>query len=203
MRRTGIPASITLAQGIIESDYGRSKLAREANNHFGIKCHKTWTGQTIKHNDNADNECFRKYGRAEESYYDHSDFLKSGSRYSFLFNFSAIDYKSWAYGLKKAGYATNPDYANMLIRTIEGNNLSSFDQPSGFSGPQVIDTAQKSPVTTPPQIAVKTTPTVMSTDMVVTRAQRIKQNNAIRYIIVKDGDTREKIENEFQLLRWE
>jgi LysM repeat protein len=203
MKRTGIPASITLAQGIIESDYGRSRLAMEANNHFGIKCHKTWTGPTIKHNDNADNECFRKYGKAEESYYDHSDFLKSGSRYSFLFNFSATDYKSWAFGLKKAGYATNPDYANMLIRTIESNNLSSFDQPSGFSGPPVIDTTRKSPGATPPQLAVKTTPTTMSTEMVVTRAQRVKENNSIRYIIVRDGDTREKIENEFQLLKWE
>ena len=149
MKRTGIPASITLAQGIIESDYGRSKLAREANNHFGIKCHKDWNGQTIKHNDNENNECFRKYGMAEDSFYDHSDFLKSGSRYSFLFNFSSTDYKAWAYGLKKAGYATNPDYANMLIRTIEGNNLSLFDQPSGFSGPPVIDTTKKSDCNNP------------------------------------------------------
>jgi len=204
MKRTGIPASITLAQGIIESDYGRSRLAREANNHFGIKCHKTWTGPTIKHNDNADNECFRKYGKAEESYYDHSDFLKSGSRYSFLFNFSATDYKSWAYGLKKAGYATNPDYANMLIRTIENNNLSSFDQPSGFSGPPVIDTVRKASVATPQvQLAMKSAQTPVSTEMVVTRATRIKENNNIQYIVVKDSDTREKIENEFQLLRGE
>ena len=102
MKRTGIPASITLAQGIIESDYGRSKLAREANNHFGIKCHKDWNGQTIKHDDNANDECFRKYGRAEESFYDHSDFLKSGSRYSFLFNYSSTDYKSWAHWTEKS-----------------------------------------------------------------------------------------------------
>jgi LysM repeat protein len=204
MKRTGIPASITLAQGIIESDYGRSRLAREANNHFGIKCHKTWTGPTIKHNDNEDNECFRKYGKAEESYYDHSDFLKSGSRYSFLFNFSATDYKSWAYGLKKAGYATNPDYANMLIRTIESNNLSSFDQPSGFSGPPVIDTVRKASIATPQvPLAVKSAQTPVSTEMVVTRATRIKENNNIQYIIVKDSDTREKIENEFQLLKGE
>ena len=128
MNRTGIPASITLAQGIIESDCGHSTLAREANNHFGIKCHDDWTGPTIRHNDNRRNECFRKYRKPEESFYDHSDFLKSGSRYSFLFNINSTDYKAWAHGLKKAGYATNPDYANMLIRTIEENNLWYFDR---------------------------------------------------------------------------
>src|SRR5512137_2424814 len=115
-KRTGIPASITLAQGMIESDFGRSRLATEANNHFGIKCHDDWKGATIKHHDDKRNECFRKYPKAEQSYYDHSDFLKSTSRYSSLFELSATDYKSWARGLKKAGYATNPDYANMLIR---------------------------------------------------------------------------------------
>lgn len=128
MKRTGIPASITLAQGIIESDCGHSTLAREANNHFGIKCHDDWTGATMRHNDNNRNECFRKYSRAAESFYDHSDFLKSVSRYSFLFNLNSTDYKAWAHGLKKAGYATNPDYANMLIRTIEENNLWHFDR---------------------------------------------------------------------------
>ena len=128
MKRTGIPASITLAQGMIESDFGRSRLAREANNHFGIKCHNDWTGPTIRHNDDRRNECFRKYRKPEESYYDHSDFLKSGSRYSALFYLDPADYKGWARGLKKAGYATNPDYANMLIRKIEEYNLYDFDR---------------------------------------------------------------------------
>ena len=128
MNRTGIPASITLAQGIIESDCGHSTLAREANNHFGIKCHDDWTGPSIRHTDNSRNECFRKYGKAEDSFYDHSDFLKSVPRYSFLFDLNSTDYKAWAYGLKKAGYATNPDYANMLIRTIEENELWHFDR---------------------------------------------------------------------------
>ncbi len=127
MKRTGIPASITLAQGIIESDCGHSTLAREANNHFGIKCHDDWKGPTIRHNDNKRNECFRKYNKPEESFYDHSDFLKSVPRYSFLFSYNSTIIKSWAYGLKKAGYATNPDYANMLIRTIEENNLWNYD----------------------------------------------------------------------------
>jgi LysM repeat protein len=203
MKRTGIPASITLAQGIIESDCGRSKLAREANNHFGIKCHKDWTGPTIKHDDNANNECFRKYPKAEESYYDHSDFLKAGSRYSFLFNNSSTDYKAWAYGLKKAGYATNPDYANMLIRTIEGNNLSAFDQPSGFSGPPVIDTTMISSVVTPAKTVEKASQSPVGPDIVVKRATRVRENNKIPYIVVRDGDTREKLENEYQLLKGE
>ncbi len=123
MKRTGIPASITLAQGMIESDYGRSTLAREGNNHFGIKCHNDWTGPTIRHHDDRRNECFRKYKHVEDSYYDHSDFLKTGSRYSFLFDLPSTDYKGWAKGLKKAGYATDPDYANMLIRKIEEEQI--------------------------------------------------------------------------------
>ncbi len=116
MRRTGVPASITLAQGMLESDYGRSSLARSGNNHFGIKCHNDWNGQTIRQHDDKRNECFRKYRRPEDSFYDHSDFLKSVSRYSFLFDIDGTDYKGWAKGLKKAGYATNPDYAYLLIR---------------------------------------------------------------------------------------
>jgi hypothetical protein len=129
MKRTGVPASITLAQGMIESDFGRSRLAREANNHFGIKCHNDWTGPTIRHNDDSRNECFRKYRKPEESFYDHSDFLKTGSRYRFLFDIDPSDYKAWARGLKQAGYATNPDYANMLIRKIEENSLWNLDRP--------------------------------------------------------------------------
>jgi LysM repeat protein len=128
MKRTGIPASITLAQGMVESDYGRSTLAREANNHFGIKCHNSWEGPTIRYHDDRRNECFRKYRNAGESFRDHSDFLVSGSRYSFLFSLDPYDYKAWARGLKKAGYATNPDYADMLIRKIEENNLYNYDR---------------------------------------------------------------------------
>ena len=205
MKRTGIPASITLAQGIIESDCGHSTLAREANNHFGIKCHNDWTGPTVRHNDNKKNECFRKYGRPEESFYDHSDFLKTGSRYSFLFNINATDYKAWAHGLKKAGYATNPDYANMLIRTIEGNNLWYFDRGYNMAGltTPVADSLKK-PVSA--NSAGSTEKSVMfsnGTPSVLSHEQRIMENNRIQYIIVKDGDTIEKLENEFQLLKWE
>jgi len=203
MNRTGIPASITLAQGIIESDCGNSTLARGANNHFGIKCHDGWTGPTVNHNDNRRNECFRKYGKPEESFYDHSDFLKTVARYSFLFDINSTDYKAWAHGLKKAGYATNPDYANMLIRTIEENNLWYFDR--GNSAPNPTDmTAQKVnvPVTRLTGDSAKKA-IVISNAPVSARVPRIMENNRVQYVIVKDGDTREKLENEFQLLKWE
>jgi LysM repeat protein len=205
MKRTGIPASITLAQGIIESDCGHSTLAREGNNHFGIKCHDNWTGQTIRHNDNKRNECFRKYQRPEESFYDHSDFLKSVPRYSFLFNFNSTDYKAWAQGLKKAGYATNPDYANMLIRTIEENNLWYYDRENTASvAPQVIkDSIKESLPMRSADSSKKILREPVGNMTIMARAPRVMENNRIQYIIVKDGDTREKLENEFQLLKWE
>jgi LysM repeat protein len=205
MNRTGIPASITLAQGIIESDCGHSSLARQANNHFGIKCHDDWTGASVKHDDNSRNECFRKYARAEDSFYDHSDFIKSGSRYSFLFTYNSTDYKSWANGLKKAGYATNPDYANMLIRTIEENGLAYFDRGYNVANLQTVksDSVKKLPGNHPPDSTRKAVIYSNAGPAVYAKAPRIMENNRIQYIIVKDGDTREKLENEFQLLRWE
>jgi flagellum-specific peptidoglycan hydrolase FlgJ len=118
MRRTGIPASITLAQGILESGNGNSTLAVKANNHFGIKCHD-WNGPSIKQDDDRKNECFRKYRNPEKSYKDHSDFLTGRSRYAFLFDLKPDDYKAWARGLKKAGYATSSSYASALIKIIE------------------------------------------------------------------------------------
>lgn len=122
-----IPASITLAQGLLESGSGNSRLSKEGNNHFGIKCKKDWTGCTIKEDDDALQECFRCYGNAEESYKDHSKFLKENRRYAELFTYEITDYKSWAKGLLKAGYATNQKYAELLIRTIEKNRLGAFD----------------------------------------------------------------------------
>jgi hypothetical protein len=214
MKRTGIPASITLAQAIVESDYGRSRLAREGNNHFGIKCHNGWTGQTIRHTDNSRNECFRKYPRAEESFFDHSDFLRSTSRYAFLFNINATDYKSWAQGLKKAGYATNPDYANMIIRTIEQNGLYSYDQGYKFpvtpvqpeakiqeNKPRVNESVRE---TIPPVDSTKKIiQSAYRNEPVMARIPRISENNRVQFIIVKDGESKEKIENEFNLLKWE
>ena len=122
-----IPASITLAQGIFESACGTSRLATEANNHFGVKCHKEWQGDTIKHDDDALQECFRKYKEAADSYNDHSQFLISRPRYSKLFTLNIMDYKSWAHELKAAGYATNPQYADRLISLIERFDLAKQD----------------------------------------------------------------------------
>ena len=127
MYRSGVPASITLAQGLLESGYGRSELALKSNNHFGIKCHNGWQGGKVYHDDDAKGECFRKYDNPEESYRDHSDFLRYRDRYKFLFDYKITDYKSWAFGLKKAGYATDPNYPRKLITLIEEYNLHQYD----------------------------------------------------------------------------
>ena len=129
MRRTGIPASITLAQGILESSNGNSQLAREANNHFGIKCKKDWGGKIMLLDDDKPQECFRVYEKPEESYYDHSEFISTSKRYAFLFKLDPKDYKGWANGLKEAGYATNPHYPELLISSIETYHLNLFDEP--------------------------------------------------------------------------
>jgi LysM repeat protein len=180
MKRTGIPASITLAQGIIESDMGRSSLATQGNNHFGIKCHNDWKGPTIKHSDDRRNECFRKYRKPEESYRDHSDFLTHEPRYRSLFSLDPTDYKGWARGLKKAGYATNPDYAGMLIRKIEEYNLTYYDTAKPLARMEASKPVELN-----------------------TGTSRIKERNRVQYIIVKDGDSKSSIEKEFNLLKWE
>lgn len=131
MERYGIPASITMAQGILESDSGNSLLAIKSNNHFGIKCKTNWTGRKVYHDDDAKGECFRAYPTVEASYRDHAEFLDSQPRYDSLFAYASDDYKSWARGLKAAGYATAPDYAQRLIRIIEENQLYLLDRPDG------------------------------------------------------------------------
>ena len=128
MEKYGIPASITLAQGILESGNGESRLATEGNNHFGIKCHSNWSGKTIIEDDDEKGECFRKYDKVADSYRDHSLFLTERGRYSFLFEYKKSDYKKWAKGLKKAGYATNPNYPTQLIDLIERYELYTYDK---------------------------------------------------------------------------
>ena len=123
-----IPASITMAQACLESSDGNSELTRQSNNHFGIKCKNNWTGATVRHNDDELNECFRKYRTPEESFRDHSQFITSSSRYSFLFAYDIRDFKRWAYGLKQAGYATDPGYPAKLIKIIEDFRLYELDQ---------------------------------------------------------------------------
>ncbi|VXC40311.1 Hemagglutinin [Flavobacterium sp. 9AF] len=127
MKEYGIPASITLAQGILESGAGNGRLCKEANNHFGIKCHKEWSGPSITHDDDAAQECFRKYENPADSYRDHSLFLTSRSWYKPLFKLEKDDYKGWAKGLKKSGYATDPKYPEKLIAIIERHQLDRFD----------------------------------------------------------------------------
>jgi len=126
MKRMGVPAAISLAQGILETENGNSDLVKKSNNHFGIKCKSTWTAETVTHDDDAPGECFRAYKTAEDSYRDHSNFLRGSSRYAFLFKLDPRDYKAWAYGLRKAGYATNPQYPEILIKNIEDNNLQQY-----------------------------------------------------------------------------
>jgi hypothetical protein len=125
-QRSGIPASIILAQGLHESEAGTSELCKKSNNHFGIKCKDDWTGGVVYHDDDSRQECFRAYATAEDSYRDHSEFLKRGTRYAFLFQLEPTDYEGWAYGLKKAGYATNIRYSQILIKFIKDYNLQQY-----------------------------------------------------------------------------
>ena len=128
MIRTGTPAAITLAQGVLETESGNSELVRKSNNHFGIKCKAEWTGERVYHDDDESGECFRKYDSVIYSYRDHSDFLRTRSHYAFLYSYDPLDYKSWSYGLKKAGYATNPRYPQILIKTIEDHRLNEYSR---------------------------------------------------------------------------
>ncbi len=132
MEKHRIPASITLAQGLLESGAGKSALARKSNNHFGIKCGGSWRGRTVRYDDDRRNECFRAYRHVKDSYEDHSKFLVNGSRYAFLFRLKITDYKGWARGLKKAGYATDPRYADRLIGIIELYDLDRYDKKGGL-----------------------------------------------------------------------
>lgn len=139
MYRSGVPASITLAQGMLESGNGQSALARMSNNHFGIKCHNNWGGDRVYYDDDAKGECFRKYPHPDQSYRDHSDFLRYRDRYKFLFDYKVTDYKAWAYGLKKAGYATDPAYPTKLINLIETYNLYEYDRKPASYGKKSDD----------------------------------------------------------------
>ncbi|HKK40300.1 MAG TPA: glucosaminidase domain-containing protein [Cryomorphaceae bacterium] len=189
MEKHGIPASITLAQAILESGDGNSELARKANNHFGIKCHD-WQGKKTYHDDDKRNECFRKYRNAQESFDDHSVFLQR-SRYLFLFDYKVTDYKSWAKGLKKAGYATNPKYPDLLIRLIEENNLAQYDRPGAKRGK-------------PP---VKQRTTNGSNDAIVIEIQRgleIQQSsNRIKYVIADGRYSPEALADRMQMGPWQ
>jgi LysM repeat protein len=190
MELMGVPASIILAQGMLESDNGNSTLAVKGNNHFGIKCHKTWSGPKMYHDDDAKGECFRKYASVEHSYKDHSEFLRGARRYAFLFDLETTDYKGWAHGLKKAGYATNPRYAEMLIKIIEDNKLYLYDR-----GVKVL---VESPTKGMGQLIDADNFTI---DLYKQRS--VYTRNRIRYIKVKAGDTYQILTKELQLMPWQ
>lgn len=196
MRDYGIPASITLAQGILESADGKSRLATKGNNHFGIKCHG-WKGKKIYHDDDAKGECFRVYDNAEESYKDHSIFLTTRSRYDKLFTYKQDDYKSWAKGLKKAGYATNPKYPKLLIKIIEENDLFLYDRMvlEGVGPEDLIATADVPPKEAYDPDAV--------TVRVAERVEVKEHPNDIKYIVVTPGLSYAKIEEQLNVWDWE
>lgn len=233
MKRSGVPASITLAQGMLESNYGRSRLATLGNNHFGIKCHSDWTGKKIYHDDNRKGECFRSYASPAESYRDHSDFLVNGSRYRDLFHLSATDYKGWARGLKKAGYATDPKYAELLINKIEEYSLWVYDtggaspivsqaaavsQPAGSGTAPAAATSPGTTVTSRPAVKETGTGQVQQASdnrstateddepikvISISTGKKTLENNNVEYIIVEEGDTYESLAERHQLLSWE
>lgn len=174
-----VPACITLAQGMLESGNGNSKLSREANNHFGIKCHKEWGGDTYTMDDDAVNECFRKYDKVLDSYSDHSLFLSSRSRYAFLFDLSPNDYKGWCHGLKEAGYATDPKYAERLIELIERYQLQNLNNLESASVKEVTINS-----------------TIKSEQLIIRETYRF---NHIRFVVVKNDDSFYKIAHDFNL----
>jgi Mannosyl-glycoprotein endo-beta-N-acetylglucosaminidase/LysM domain len=182
MIRAGIPASITLAQGCLESNNGNSTLAVRGNNHFGIKCHD-WTGKKIYHDDDKRKECFRSYPSAYASYMDHSEFLTTKSRYASLFELSPHDYRSWAKGLKSAGYATARNYATLLIRIIEENELYRFDLMVLEGSIEGIDT------------------TTFAMDQVHGTKRNILLNNRIEYVLSVQGDTPESLRAELGMYK--
>jgi LysM repeat protein len=201
MKRSGVPASITLSQGILESGSGNSYLATTGNNHFGIKCGGKWDGAKIYSDDDEKNECFRKYKSVEESYRDHSDFLKNNVRYSFLFELKTTDYKGWAKGLKKAGYATSPTYAEKLIELIERYELNKYDKGSyniDESKPVVQNTEEQSgsgnvkrPVAVPDNFNVNL------------NEYEVLSNNNTAYIIIKKDIDISTLAKEINLMPWQ
>ncbi len=193
----GIPASIKLAQGILESDCGNSPLALRSNNHFGLKCKKSWTGPTVSHDDDLPGECFRKYECVEDSYRDQSAYVDSQPRYQSLFELDPQDYKGWAYGLKQAGYATNPKYPEQLIKIIEDNRLYLLDRGEELTAAVV----RPLPEPVAPQMEVLPAGRV-DIDNYIVAAQSFHgyamySNNGSRFVVAREGDTFGNVSKEF------
>ncbi|MDR1582090.1 MAG: glucosaminidase domain-containing protein [Prevotellaceae bacterium] len=184
MKKSGVPASIILGQACLESAYGKSSLAVKGKNHFGIKCHSSWNGEKIYHDDDLVGECFRKYKTDRESFADHSDFLRYNKRYSSLFDLTPTDYKSWAHGLKKAGYATNPKYAESLIKVIEDNKLYLYDKNIEIQIPSPVMLEK-----------------IEFENFVIQLNRKIFTRNKVKYVIANEGDSFESIAEEFKLTK--
>ena len=190
MKRTGIPASITLAQGILESASGESNLAKQFNNHFGIKCKTEWTGPKTYQNDDTKNECFRVYPNADSSYRDHSNFLKNRPYYASLFELDPVDDTAWAYGLKKAGYATERDYPQRLLKIIDDYELAQYNFPELVAEDSILATQ---PQQTKAIVVVKkdtvpvAKPIIKITDTVITKAKPTPTKDTL--VVKKEIDT--------------
>ena len=200
MEYYGIPASISMAQGILESNSGNSHLSRTSNNHFGIKCKKDWTGEKVYHDDDEKGECFRKYPSVEASYRDHAEFLDKSPRYDSLFVYSSSDYRSWARGLKAAGYATAPDYAERLVRIIEENKLYLLDKENGSA---LYAESQATPVPSVESEIVPLgredgiNPNAFRVTINAHRGYNVYKTNNVYYILAKEGDRYEHIASLF------
>ncbi|HNS17232.1 MAG TPA: glucosaminidase domain-containing protein [Bacteroidales bacterium] len=196
-----IPASITLAQGLLETDNGNSELARLAHNHFGIKCKNDWTGQVYYKDDDAGNECFRKYDSPYESYADHSVFLSTRERYRFLFDLEMTDYAGWAKGLKSAGYATNPEYAGRLIRLIEAYSLDELDD-QYVPGKILIINGMPMDTDTPVVMQLAVTDSIESRSFEST-FRKIYENNGVKLIFALKNDSYYQIARDFGIYSYQ
>lgn len=185
MREFGIPASVTMAQGLLESGNGQSELAKKSNNHFGIKCKKEWKGDKVYHDDDEEQECFRKYDSVEDSYADHAIFLSNSSRYASLFMLPKGDYKGWAHGLKKAGYATNPKYSIVLIDLIERYELHALDN-AGVIVPRTNKHIDK-------HINIKTTPSNSGMAAYILGGRSVYRDRKELFVYAQKSDSYEKI----------
>lgn len=208
MKKHKIPASITLAQGLLESGAGNSDLAKKAKNHFGIKCHKEWNGRTYRMDDDEKNECFRRYRNAEDSFRDHSEFLTGRSRYADLFKLNIMDYKAWAHGLKAAGYATNPSYASLLITRIETYKLYLYDQLAmgKISERELKKLMKESGVALPVDdgpLRAYSPANVASFELVdMTKNERfIYENNHVKFVFAKEGETIKSLAKEMRICK--
>ena len=211
MYRSGVPASITLAQGIIESASGRSTLAVEGNNHFGIKCHSSWKGKTMRADDDRKNECFRVYGSPEESFRDHSDFLRYQDRYKFLFELKTTDYKGWAHGLKKAGYATDPSYAAKLIQCVEDYGLSRYDRMTVDDALAEGGAEAVVPVEKDDALGIPDSPLKIEAGEIFTGSEKYSfslsrtmySKNGVPFVYAIEGETYESMAKKYHLLQRE